>query len=143
MTRWTRRAAIGAAMLAALGSIVPALAVSAGPAPPRTSRCTVQGPRWSIYDAHGGPHPRLVSSGTRYSVVATNVPCATATAWVRRIFPRFPRPPFRPAVLAGGPRRFVCRSGGGGPPDRLFGGACFATDGSAADPRMFQWSPGP
>lgn len=141
MTRSRRGVSAVCALAAALGLLV--CAARARPVtlpPPGGGVCTVAGPRWERYDAHGGSHPKLVATGNRYAIQRINVTCARAQAWLRRIFPLMPRPPYKPAVLRGGPRGFTCRTGGGGPPDKLYNGIC--TKGSGArDGQLFQWAP--
>ena len=102
--------------------------------------CTVTGPRWTHYDAHGGAHPKLDATGTVYFVNLIGYSCAGAKAALKRIFPLFPRPPYKPGVrLRGGPAGFSCRSSGGGPPDRAFGGLCAST--SPSKHQFFLWAP--
>jgi hypothetical protein len=102
--------------------------------------CKVTGPRWTHYDAHGGANPKLDATGTTYHVNLMGYSCAGAKVALKRIFARFPRPPFKPGVrLRGGPAGFICRSSGGGPPDRLFGGQCGSANLSKR--QLFAWAP--
>jgi hypothetical protein len=102
--------------------------------------CMLSGPRWTHYDAHGGANPKVDASGTLYYVNLIGYSCAGAKTALKRIFPLFPRPPYKPGVrLRGGPAGFSCRSSGGGPPDRLFGGLCASTNPSKR--QLFQWAP--
>jgi hypothetical protein len=54
--------------------------------------CTLNGPRWTIYDNHGGANPKQVGAGTSYNVTIlvfqspSGYSCAQARAAVRKMF---------------------------------------------------------
>jgi hypothetical protein len=128
------RVAMIAAVLAAVSGVLFTASALAKPA------CTVTGPRWTHYDAHGGANPKMDATGTLYYVSLMGYSCASAKTALKRIFPLFPRPPYKPGVsLRGGPVGFLCRSSGGGPPDRRFAGQCANTNPSKR--QLFFWAP--
>jgi len=92
--------------------------------------CSLNGPRWTIFDAHGGSNPKQIGAGTLYrvSVQVFNTPgsysCTWATAAVKRMFPEITKRPHTAVVLRSGPPDFVCRSSGEGPPETGAGGRC-------------------
>ena len=96
----------------------------------RASACTLNGPRWTVYDSHGGANPKQVGSGTLYDVFIQvfNSPgsysCAWAKAAVKKMFPENMKRQHTAVVLRSGPVGFVCRSSGGGPPEIGAGGRC-------------------
>ena len=92
-----------AAVLAAVGCALFTAGAVAKPS------CTLTGPRWTHYDAHGGANPKVDASGTLYYVNLIGYSCAGAKTALKAIFPLFPRPPYKPGVrLRGGPAGFSC-----------------------------------
>ena len=92
------RVAMIAAVLAAVSGVLFTAGAHAKPA------CTVTGPRWTHYDAHGGANPKMDATGRLYYVGLMGYSCAGAKTALKRIFPLFPRPPYKPGVsLRGGP----------------------------------------
>ncbi len=99
------------------------------------AKCKLKGPRWTVYDAHGGANPKQVGAGTLYRVdVAVfdtpgNYSCAWANAAVRKIFPENMKlkPNHGTVVLRRGPAGFVCKSAPSAPPAIGAGGRCTRT----------------
>ncbi|MDX6515093.1 MAG: hypothetical protein QOH73_759 [Gaiellaceae bacterium] len=109
--------------------------------------CTLNGPRWTVYDNHGGKNPKQVGAGTAYyvSITVFNSPtgfsCTRAKAAVKKMFPETMLHPHTAVVLHHGPAGFACRSVQVGPPETGSRGVCQRRLKAGTGGIIFQWSP--
>ena len=108
--------------------------------------CTLDGPRWTVYDSHGGANPKQVGAGTSYNITVlvfqspSGYSCAQARAAVRKMFAETMSQPHRSVVLRSGPAGFACRSGKVGPPETGSAGSCKRLAKVGTSGVFFSWS---